>query len=704
MNNANAARAASTIKPDMIKWRAQFLLRQMFGPGAGFRPGQWEAIEQVVIDRRRVMVVQRTGWGKSIVYFLATKLLREQRAGFTLLISPLLALMRNQIQMAERLGIRAETINSSNRKEWKRIEASLLANECDLLLISPERLNNPDFRDFLPRIAGRVGLFVVDEVHCISDWGHDFRPDYQRIVRILRNLPKGVPILGTTATANNRVVEDVNSQLGPDLMVQRGPLVRPSLCLQNIQLADQSERLAWLAENLPKMPGTGIVYCLTIADTERVTNWLRAQGLRVAAYHSDSKDRAELEQALLENKVKALVATVALGMGFDKPDIGFVVHFQRPGSAVAYYQQVGRAGRAINKAYGVLLSGREDDEIQDFFIRSAFPPVEVMGQILRVLERSEGLTCNEILSQVNVSHSMAEQTLKLLELDGAIAIDTESASLRYFRTLNPWMPDVERFERVTRLRREELVQMQAYVAHTGCLMEFLGQTLNDPEAGPCGRCANCSGDGLSGQVTQALVLEASEFLRGESFVIEPRKRWPYGLFPDQGMSISNAILNAPGRALCRYGDAGWGKLVAEGKYVHGHFGEELVQASAELIRKHWKPAPPPGWVAAIPSRQHPRLVPDFARQLAAELKLPFIPALVRVKDVAEQKTMANSAMQARNVLGTIRISGQIPSTPVLLVDDIVDSRWTLTMAGYLIRQHGGGVVHPFALARATGKA
>ncbi len=688
-----------------MKEKGVFLLRQMLGPQADFRPGQWEAIERIAVERRRVLVVQRTGWGKSVVYFLATRLLREQRAGFTLLISPLLALMRNQIQMAQRISVCAETINSSNQDEWQRVEASLLANKCDLLLVSPERLNNPRFREFLGRLAGRVGLFVVDEVHCISDWGHDFRPDYQRIVRILRNLPKGIPVLGTTATANDRVVADVVAQLGPDLEVQRGPLVRPSLRLQNIRLADQSERLVWLAQNLDRMPGTGIVYCLTVADTERVAKWLKAQGMRVEAYHSRSNDREELEQLLLDNKIKALVATVALGMGFDKPDLGFVVHFQRPGSVVGYYQQVGRAGRAMDSAYGILMSGREDDEIQDYFIRSAFPPVRIMEQILGALESSKGLTRNEILSLVNVSYGMAEQALKLLELDGAVAIEVGSKPTRYFRTLNPWNPDVERVERVTRLRLEELAQMQAYVTHSGCLMEFLGQALNDPEARPCGRCANCRGRGFSNQVSRALVLQAIEFLRGESVIVEPRKRWPKGLFPDQSSLIPETMRNAPGRALCYYGDAGWGRLVAEGKYVHGHFCEDLVQASVELIRARWNPSPAPGWVAAIPSRRHPQLVPDFARRLAASLGLPFVPALVRAKAAAEQKTMANSTMQARNVLGTMEVAGVIPSAPVLLVDDVVDSRWTLTMAGYLIRQHDGGVVHPFALAKATpGKA
>lgn len=354
-----------------MKQRTLSLLRQMLGPDAEFRPGQWEAVDKLVAQRGRVLVVQRTGWGKSLVYFLATRLLRDQGAGPTLLISPLLALMRNQIEMAECIGIHAATMNSSNREEWHAVENALAADACDLLLISPERLTNPRFQSLLPKIAGRVGLFVVDEAHCISDWGHDFRPDYRRIIRIVRNLPEGVPVLGTTATANDRVIADVQSQLGVGLSVLRGPLARPSLRLQNIQLADQSERLAWLAEYLPRFPGTGIIYCLTIADTERVTKWLQQKGFRVKAYHAGNDaniDRVELEQALLNNEIKALVATVALGMGFDKPDLGFVIHFQRPGSVVAYYQQVGRAGRAVGRAYGILLNGREDDEIQDYFI------------------------------------------------------------------------------------------------------------------------------------------------------------------------------------------------------------------------------------------------------------------------------------------------------------------------------------------------
>src|SRR5438105_4802677 len=371
----------------MQKEKAQALLQQMLGPQAEFRDGQWEAIDRVANGRRRLLVVQRTGWGKSLVYFLAAKILRDAGAGPALLISPLLSLMRNQILAAERLGIRALTIHSENVEDWTEMAAELKGNRCDLLMISPERLSNSSFlQELLPLFQGQIGLFVVDEAHCISDWGHDFRPDYRRIVRVLQLLPPKVPVLCTTATANKRVIADVQAQI-PQLEVLSGTLIRPSLKLFNVVLHEQADRLAWLAHFLPQLPGSGIIYTLTIQDARRVADWLAQRGITARPYHSDldAAERIQAEQQLLNNGLKALVATVALGMGFDKPDLGFVIHFQRPGSAVAYYQQVGRAGRAVDSAFGILLSGREDDEIQDYFIRTAFPPLEVMQNVLEVL-------------------------------------------------------------------------------------------------------------------------------------------------------------------------------------------------------------------------------------------------------------------------------------------------------------------------------
>ena len=674
----------------------------MIGPTAVFRGGQWEAIRLIAEARSRALVVQKTGWGKSLVYFIATRILREGGAGPTLLISPLLSLMRNQLEMAARIGIRAASVNSANADEWAATEHQLRNGECDLLLVSPERLANDRFlTTTLPTIRGGIGLFVVDEAHCISDWGHDFRPDYRRIVRIVRMLPVGVPILATTATANDRVVADIVEQLGPGLRVLRGSLARPTVRLQVIRLADQAERLAWLAQYLPTLPGSGIAYCLTVADCERVAAWLVGRGIDARAYYAKvpGPERVALEQRLIRNGVKVLVATVALGMGFDKPDLGFVVHFQRPGSLVAYYQQIGRAGRAVDEAFAILLNGREDDEIQEYFIQSAFPGVDRMGQVLGALEEFGPLSVNELLSRVNLARGRVEQSLKLLEVDGAVARDGS----RYYRTVNPWAPDVERSERVIELRRRELDRIRAFVDSPGCLMEFVRRELDDPGACPCGRCAVCAGSILPSEVDAGLVREAISFLKRDARRIEPRRQWPVELVPGRSGRIGADIMNAEGRALCIYGDAGWGRTVAAGKYRDGHFGDALVQASAELIRTRWTPRPIPRWVTAVPSLRHPRLVPDFAARLAAALGLPYRVALEKVRETPEQKSMKNSALQAANVVTAFQaVRSRVLPGPVLLVDDIVDSRWTFTVCGVLLREAGSGPVHPLALASSAG--
>lgn len=695
----------------------------MLGPAAEFREGQWEAIDLVANQRTRVLVVQRTGWGKSVVYFLAAKILRDAGAGPTLLISPLLSLMRNQILAAQKLGIRAKTIHSENLHEWEEVRRTLESNAVDVLLISPERLANQDFlQELLPLIQGTIGMFVVDEAHCISDWGHDFRPDYRRIVRVLRLLPAGVPVLGTTATANDRVVKDIETQI-PKLHILRGPLVRRSLKLFNIKLDDQAERMAWLAHFLPKLAGNGIVYTLTIQDARRVATFLKEQGIMARAYHADLEggERIGAERQLLENDVKALVATVALGMGFDKPDLGFVIHFQRPGSVVAYYQQVGRAGRAVESAFGVLLSGREDDEIQDYFIRTAFPPAKVLEDVVRELSKSNGMTVEELSGELNYSYTTLEKALKLLEVDGAV----QREGRKFLRTANRWKPDVARAERVTQHRLDELAQIKEYVEHTGCLMEFLSRALDDPAAAPCGKCMNCTGKRQRNSPPPELVQAAVNFLRSDTLILEARLRWPKPVVEEIAKAwpaaierfengnpksmIPKSLCAEEGRALCVYGDAGWGEAVAHGKYAVGSFSETLVTASAELIQKKWKPNPRPEWVTAIPSQRNGELVRDFAQRLATVLGLPFLPVLRKCGSKPAQKERQNSAMQVRNLLRAFELvasqnarhGSKIPPGPVLLVDDVVDSRWTLNWASVLLRQHGSGPVFPFALARAS---
>jgi len=678
---------------------AEELLRVLTGsPAAEFRPGQWEAIDELVARRGRVLLVQRTGWGKSAVYFVATRLLRDAGAGATLLVSPLLALMRNQIEMAERAGVRAVTINSTNRDEWAAIEDDVRSGAVDLLLISPERLNNDRFRkEVLPELAGAVGLLVVDEAHCISDWGHDFRPDYRRIARVLGLLPRGVPVLCTTATANDRVVADVVDQLGHDLTVVRGPLDRESLVLSAVELREQAARLGWLAQVLPTLPGSGIVYCLTVADTERVAGWLQSQGIDAVAYsgETDHDDRLAAEQALLDNDVKAVVATSALGMGFDKPDLTFVVHYQSPGSVVAYYQQVGRAGRAVERAEVVLLCGHEDAEIQDYFIRTAFPPKASAERVVSLLaEAAAPVRITDIEREVNARRSRIEAMLKVLEVEGAV----ERTGGGWQRTLQPWSYDEERVEKVTALRREEQRAMVAYAAGEECRMVFLRQALDDTDVVPCGRCDVCTGVNAAVDLNQELIDAARAYLRRAPLHLEARKQWPAGLGEPSGR-IPPELQLEEGRALSAYGDGGWGSLVKQAKHDDRRVPDVLVEAAIALLDK-WRPGPP-GWVTWIPSTTSPGLVADFAAGLAAALGVPAIDALQRVRAGRPQREMENSAQQVGNVYGAFAVRPDPPDSPVLLVDDIADSRWTLTVAGVELRQAGAGPVFPFVLARAV---
>jgi ATP-dependent DNA helicase RecQ len=688
--------------PETIESEALELLRELAGPHAVFREHQLDAVADLVVARRRVLCVQRTGWGKSAVYFLATALMRRQGAGPTVLISPLLALMRNQIAAAERLGIRAVTVNSTNRDEWDAVRERLDADDVDLLLISPERLNNVQFRErMLPLFIERVGLLVVDEAHCVSDWGHDFRPDYRRIRDVLASLPADVAVLGTTATANDRVVADVSEQfkVGSDaahLTVYRGPLARESLRLEVVKLPSAAERLAWLATWLPEFTGSGIVYCLTKRDTETVAEWLISRGISAVAYSGEVTDeeRVEAEGRLLRNEVKAVVATSALGMGYDKPDLGFVVHFQAPSSAIAYYQQVGRAGRGVAEAQVVLLRGHEDRAIQDFFIETAFPPKALVEDVLDIVGGSGGpVSIPALQADVNLGRGRLEAMLKVLDVEGAVRRDGSG----WVRTGEPWVYDEERYAEVTAMRRAEQAAMFAYGDDGRCLMQALQSELDDPRAAPCGRCSVCAGPRFDAPVDAGLAREAYALVRSQPIVLTVRRQTPRTA--DQaGKRIAPELQLEEGRALARAGDGGWDGLVRQGRR-EGRFDDELVQACADLLRR-WHPAPPPEWVTAVPSNRSGDLVPDFALRLADALGLPYATVLERVGDNPPQREMANSPQQVANVRGAFRVVGDVPSGAALLVDDVRYSGWTLTTIGAQLRMKGAGPVLPLVLSLA----
>ncbi|GAB3496300.1 RecQ family ATP-dependent DNA helicase [Nocardiopsis coralliicola] len=707
--SATGSAPAPGAEASALRASAERHLRALAGDGARLRDDQWRAIHALVAEGRRALVVQRTGWGKSAVYFVATALRRAEGAGPTVIVSPLLALMRNQIAAAERAGIRARTVNSANLTEWEEIYDAVGSGSVDVLLVSPERLNNPDFRDrVLPRLSADAGLVVIDEAHCVSDWGHDFRPDYRRIRTLLRELPAGVPVLATTATANERVTADVAEQLdaGGETLVLRGGLDRESLRLSVVDLPDGSARWSWLAQQLAELPGSGIVYTLTVSAAEETAAFLAESGYEVRAYtgRTEPEERRRAEDELLGNKVKALVATSALGMGFDKPDLGFVVHLGAPQSPISYYQQVGRAGRGTDSAEAVLLPGREDRQIWAYFAGLSFPPEETVRRTLGALEEAGGpLSLPRLETLVDLGRSRLEQMLKVLDVDGAV----QRTRGGWVSTGAPWTYDTERYAAVARAREREQQAMLDYAGTTGCRMEFLRAQLDDPGAVPCGRCDNCTGAHRSADIDPERRRAAAAALDRPGVPIAPRRQWPTGM-DRLGIAATGKIREplraAEGRALARLTDLGWGtelrRLLADGA-PDEPVGERVLTALVEVLAA-WPWEQRPAGVVAMPSQTRPRMIADLAERLCRLGRLAPVGTLTAEAPVGPRRH--NSAQRLASVWGAFSAGPEIHrglaelDGPVLLVDDYTDSGWTLAVAALRLREAGAQGVLPLTLA------
>ncbi|HWU46199.1 MAG TPA: RecQ family ATP-dependent DNA helicase [Humibacter sp.] len=695
-----------------LRSEALEVLRALVGsPEADFHDGQFEAIDALVRRRRRALVVQRTGWGKSAVYFVATLLLRRRGAGPTVIVSPLLALMRDQVQAASRAGVRAVSINSANATEWGRARAALDADDVDVLLVSPERLNNPVFRDEqLPALVNRMGMLVIDEAHCISDWGHDFRPDYRRLRELATTLRPGVPVLATTATANARVVTDVAEQLGgAEVVTIRGPLARRSLRLGVLRLPADGARLGWLLAHLKDLPGSGIIYTLTVSAAEDTAAALRAAGYDVRAYtgRTETAEREDAENALKSNTVKALIATSALGMGFDKPDLGFVVHLGAPSSPVAYYQQVGRAGRATESADVLLLPGEEDPIIWEYFATASMPTRQRVAQVLDALADSDRpLSTPALEARANVKRSTLELLLKVLDVDGVV----RRVQGGWMATGAAWSYDEQRYERIAQARRNEAEAMLEYETTPGCRMRFLQHALDDDDARDCGRCDRCASAWFPGDVPEDAAAAASRSLDRVGVELSPRTLWPTGMLA-LGVPVSGKIPAGQslqqGRSLARLTDLGWGNRMRRlfAADAADDPVDDALLAACTRVLSEWDWQQRPDAVVSIPSRSRPQLVTTLARGLASIGRLPYLGALEPVDGGPQGGPGGNSAYRLAGVWQRFAVPDAVAtslgagSATVLLVDDLADSRWTLTIAGSALRDAGAAAVLPFTLAQ-----
>ena len=675
---------------------------------AKFRTGQWDAIDRLVNGRERLLAVERTGWGKSLVYFIATRLLRAKGYGPTLIVCPLLSLMRDQVEEARRIDITAVSFNSTTSPEtWRAHMRAIEQDEVDAILIAPESFANRDFvESVLEPVVETSGLFVIDEAHCISVWGHDFRPDFRRIHEVVKRLGQNTPVLAATATATEAVITDIAVQIG-DMAVQRGSLVRESIALDVVRLPSRSARMDWLISHIPQLPGAGIVYALTRHDVQTVADWLQKEGIAAYAYHgrvthpdfaNSNAYRTHLEDRLRANEVKVLVATTALGMGFNKPDLGFVIHFQAPGSLLNYYQQVGRAGRDGNRAYGILLTGSEDQHINAHFRSESFPRPDWIREILEALDLYGAMTIPRLQQHVNLSAARIEKVLRYLAVERPAVV--ARAGSGWERRPVSYHYDGHFIDMLTDLRLTEWREVLAYAETTDCLATTLARYLSGPESEACGICANCIGGPVI-PAGAAPANSAAGFLAEMDLELRCN-----GRVPGKALLIDALAGNLParvraelGRILARWMEAGWGAMIRHDRETGTRFRDELVVAAAALIAGRWKPDPAPAWVTCIPSsHRRPGLVTDFAERLATELALPFHPVISRVRENEPQSRQYNAFHQCRNLDGAFTVQAEVPEGPVLLVDDVVRSRWSMTLGAVHLRRAGSGPVLPFALA------
>ena len=677
------------------------MLKQAYGSTAEFRDGQYEAIE-ATLTNKRTLVVQKTGWGKSLVYFLSTKYNRSLKKGVTLIVSPLLVLMENQITAGKLLELKCGVLNSTikEREERQNIISKLKENQFDVFFITPETLFSDEFQAIIGSV--NIGLFVIDECHCISDWGHDFRVEYSNLFKVINYLPINVPVLGTTATANNRVVDDLKKQFGNDVYISRGPLTRDSLHIEIVRAQSKAKRYAWLVKNVPKLPGSGIIYCLTQRDCQQLSDYLNQRGILAMPYYSDKNLEEQnhlAERKLMNNEIKVLVSTIKLGMGYDKPDISFVIHYQQPGSVVAYYQQIGRAGRSIKDAYCYLLTGQEDQDILNYFIENAFPTNEQAYRIIHALENSDGLSRVQLETKCNIEQSKLVQFITLLENEDFIYKN----DTKYYRSAKKYMYNGDHYQAVKQMKYAEKEAMKGYIETEKCLSRYIVNLLDDDTDVNCGKCYNC----MAGSILPTVVVPSldeisvvAEYLDSIYIKIEPRKRWPQtNMGLDEKMVIT--YQNEYGVALARYGDIGYGQMVSHDKYHASGYREELISKSVQVLQSYVK-INKITHITIVPSFRNTK-VNQFAKEIAKRLNLQYV-ELFSKKESPEQKKMQNSYFQAKNVIESVFLTKDlVVPKHILLVDDIVDSRWTLTVCGWLLKQAGAVVVVPYCLADSSEK-
>ena len=668
----------------MDRTAAERQLKAVFGFDT-FYDEQWATIERL-LKGERILLIEKTGFGKSLCYQFPAIIF----GAVTVIFSPLLALMRDQVNKLNSFGIAAQCINSEQSAEQNTdILQQAIDGKLKILYIAPERQENDIWLEKVREI--KLSMVVVDEAHCISVWGHDFRPAFRRIISLVKLLPRDLPVLATTATATQRVEHDIMGQMGAGLHIIRGNLLRGNFLLYVIKVNSDEEKMAWLAEYSDKLEGTGILYTGTRSDAETWSRWLEFMGISSVSYHAglDPASRIEVEQGLMSNRWKIIVSTNALGMGIDKPDIRFVIHTQIPQSPLHYYQEIGRAGRDSKPAKIILLYGPDDTALPLSFIESAKPAISKYERVTESI-KNELLSEKEIVKKVDIKLNQF-RVIKADLLEQLIIREVKNGRIKKYEYIfgAPSL-NTQRFEELRTAKKADLKHMINYVDTPTSRMKYLCDFLGDVTDRDFTNCDNTGLEKLTILLTSEWKHKINEFRENyfPELLVESR--------------LSKNLVN--GVAASYYGVSTVGQAIHRCKYDGGgDFPEYLLQLTIMAFRKRFG-GEHFDLLVYVPPTKSGSLVRNFAMKLSAALKIPVSHGLIKTRQTAEQKMFENSYSKKDNVSAAFSYENpaEVPGKHILLFDDIFDSGATLKEIGKLFSKLDAAIIAPLVIAKTVG--
>lgn len=665
----------------MERKEAEIKLKKIFGFDS-FYDTQWLVIEKL-LSGKRILFIEKTGYGKSLCFQFPALLFN----GTTIIFTPLIALMRDQVKKLRNLGISATCINSNQSNEENNfIIHEAKENKIKILYIAPERMENAEWLQTAREM--KISMVVVDEAHCISVWGHEFRPSFRRIISVVNLLPMNFPVLATTATATKKVEEDIKTQIGKNITSIRGNLLRPSLNLRVVKVKSEDEKLIWIGENINKIKGTGIIYTGTHVNTEIYSKWLEYLNINATAYHAglDPQSRKAIEKGLLENSYKCVVSTNALGMGIDKPDLRFIIHTQTPQSPIHYYQEIGRAGRDGKPALTILFFNHDEDlSLPLAFIENSKPSINKYNRVMRAI-RGERLGINQLINLTDIKKNQVDIIISdLIEQKIINEVLDEKTKKFEYRYKAPEL-DESAFAKLKESKLKDLDQMIAYIETSGCRMKFLCNYLDDKLENNCGKCDNDSGRHVIVTVAKEWGLKLKDFQNN--------------YFPELEVESFNTNLTN-GVAASYYGFSNVGNTLHRCKYQHGgDYPDFLLKQTLSAFKKHLSNYKF-DLMLYVPPTESKNLVKKFANKLSGELKIPISHNLCKNRKIKAQKIFQSTTSKSSNVKNCFEYNpeSEIKGKTILLVDDIFDSGATIKEIGRYLTGLGAKNIAPLVIAK-----